>query len=75
MHVYAKISIRSYTMYKSRLVWYIQRLVDHADIKCTLIYIHVSPIFLLKITNPPEKIGNIRLGNLENQNQYGFQFR
>lgn len=58
-----------------RLVLYIQKLVDHADIKCTLIYLHLSPNSLLQITSLLEKIGNIRLGNLENQNQYGFQFR
>ncbi|MBM9549268.1 tyrosine-type recombinase/integrase [Leptospira sp. 201903074] len=54
---------------------YIQKLLGHADIKSTLIYLHVSPNSLLKITSPLEKIGNIRLGIFENQHQYGFQFR
>ncbi|PJZ84321.1 tyrosine-type recombinase/integrase [Leptospira harrisiae] len=54
---------------------YIQKLLGHADIKSTMIYLHVSPDSLLQITSPLEKIGNIRLGIFENQNQYGFQFR
>lgn len=54
---------------------YIQKLLGHADIKSTMIYLHVSPNSLLQITSPLEKIGNIRLGIFENQNQYGFQFR
>lgn len=54
---------------------YIQKLLGHADIKSTLIYLHVSPNSLLQITSPLEKIGNIKLGVFESQNQYGFQFQ
>jgi len=53
---------------------YIQKLLGHADIKSTLIYLHVSPSSLLQITSPLEKMGNIKLGVFENQHQYGFQF-
>ncbi|WP_041769706.1 tyrosine-type recombinase/integrase [Leptospira biflexa] len=54
---------------------YIQKLLGHADIKSTMIYLHVSPDSLLQITSPLEKIGNIKLGVFENQHQYGFQFQ
>ncbi|XDD48260.1 tyrosine-type recombinase/integrase [Leptospira sp. WS39.C2] len=53
---------------------YIQKLLGHADIKTTLVYLHVCPNFLLKVTSPLETISKIKMGMFENQIQYGFQF-
>ncbi|MDF3819767.1 tyrosine-type recombinase/integrase [Leptospira sp. 96542] len=55
-------------------LFYIQKLLGHADIKSTLVYLHVNPNTLLNIPSPLERISYVKMGIFETHNERGLDF-
>ncbi|WP_246835027.1 tyrosine-type recombinase/integrase [Leptospira kmetyi] len=56
-------------------IFYIQKLLGHTALNSTLIYLHVSPQYLLQIPSPMEKLDSAVMSIFETNSQYGFSFK
>lgn len=56
-------------------IFYIQKLLGHTALNSTLIYLHVSPQYLLQIPSPMEKLDSAVMSIFETNSQHGFSFK
>ncbi|MBM9500714.1 tyrosine-type recombinase/integrase [Leptospira sp. 201903071] len=56
-------------------IFYIQKLLGHTALNSTLIYLHVSPQYLLQIPSPMEKIDSAKMSVFETHTQHGLELR
>ncbi|MBM9578093.1 tyrosine-type recombinase/integrase [Leptospira sp. 201903070] len=56
-------------------IFYIQKLLGHTALNSTLIYLHVSPQYLLQIPSPLGKINSAKMSIFETHAQHGLELQ
>ncbi|XDD52183.1 tyrosine-type recombinase/integrase [Leptospira sp. WS92.C1] len=68
-------SFASHLLEDGYSIFYIQKLLGHTALNSTLIYLHVSPQYLLRIPSPMEKIDSAKMSVFETDSQHGLELQ